>query len=270
MLCRMITRLLDEKNDGWLFYVHNLSRFDSRFILAALGRMGLKPKKLLGRAINEIFFITISKKIGKKNITVTMTDSRYILSSSLDNLAKKFATENKGYFPYSFVRADNLYYEGKMPPYNHYNKLDKAEYDKKAYEYTKNNPWCMKKETLQYLSQDLICLINVMNTFNKSIFDKYQVNTTKVRSYSALSKLVYTTKYYQDTSIKIPVISGYIERIIRKGYYGGIVDVVEHLVQKAYKYDSNSHYPAAMLNDMPVGDPVISDEKDLNKIFGFC
>ena len=135
MLCRMITRLLDEKNDGWLFYVHNLSRFDSRFILAALGRMGLKPKKLLGRAINEIFFITISKKIGKKNITVTLTDSMYILSSSLDNLAKKFATENKGYFPYSFVRADNLYYEGQMPPYNHYNKLDKAEYDKKAYEY---------------------------------------------------------------------------------------------------------------------------------------
>jgi hypothetical protein len=62
----------------------------------------------------------------------------YILSSSLDNLAN--GTENKGYFPYSLVRAYNLYYVGKMPPYNHYNKLDKAEYDKKAYEYTKNNP----------------------------------------------------------------------------------------------------------------------------------
>jgi hypothetical protein len=123
----------------------------------------------------------------------------------------------------------------------------------------------MKKETLQYLSQDLICLINVMNTFNKSIFDKYQVKKKFVHI------PLYLNSYIQQSTTKthpLPVILGYIE--IRKGYYGGIVYVVEHLVQKAYKYDSNSHYPAAMLNDMPVGDPVISDEKDLNKIFGFC
>lgn len=128
----------------------------------------------------------------------------------------------------------------------------------------------MKKETLEYLSTDLISLINVMSSFNKSIYDKYQVNTTNVRSYSALSKRVYTSKFYKDTGVKIPVISGYIEMIIRKGYYGGLVDVVEHLVENAYKYDANSHYPAAMLNDMPVGDPVISDEKDINKLFGFA
>lgn len=42
------------------------------------------------------------------------------------------------------------------------------------------NPRCMKKETLAYLSLDLISLINVMSTFNKSIFDKYKVNTTKL------------------------------------------------------------------------------------------
>lgn len=270
MLSRLISRLLDPKNDGWLFYAHNLAKFDSRFILAALGRMGLKPRKLLGRGINKIFFISIRKKIGDKFVTVNLTDSIYILSSSLENLAKKFDTENKGKFPYRFVTQDNLYYKGKMPAYKFYNKLDKAEYEQLSFKYNKNNPWCMKKETLGYLSQDLICLINVMSTFNKSIFDKYKVNTTKVRSYSALSKLVYTTKYYGDTSIKIPVISGYIEKIIRKGYYGGLVDVVEHLVKNAYKYDANSHYPAAMLNDMPVGHPVISDEKDINKLFGFC
>ena len=36
------------------------------------------------------------------------------------------------------------------------------------------------------------------------------------------------------------------------------------------KYDSNSHYPAAMLNDMPVGIPRLTDLKDLNQIFGYC
>lgn len=102
--------------------------------------MGLKPKKLLGRAINEIFFIRLSKKIGDKNISVSLTDSMYILSSSLDNLTKKFGTVNKGHFPYSFVGAHNLDYKGKMPPFKHYNKLDQDTYLKLAAKYGDNNP----------------------------------------------------------------------------------------------------------------------------------
>lgn len=46
--------------------------------------------------------------------------------------------------------------------------------------------------------------------------------------------------------------------------------MIKHLVFNAVKYDSNSHYPAAMLNDMPVGIPRFTDLKDLSKIFGFC
>lgn len=123
-----------------MFYVHNLSRFDSRFLLAALGRMGLKPKKLLGRAINEIFFIRLSKKHGDKTISVSLTDSMYILSSSLDKLAKKFGTVNKGYFPYTFVSPHTLYYSGEMPDFKHYNKLDKDAYIQIASKYGENNP----------------------------------------------------------------------------------------------------------------------------------
>ena len=46
--------------------------------------------------------------------------------------------------------------------------------------------------------------------------------------------------------------------------------MVKHLVSNAVKYDSKSHYPAAMINDMPVGIPRFTDQKDLSKIFGFC
>ena len=48
------------------------------------------------------------------------------------------------------------------------------------------------------------------------------------------------------------------------------MDVVQHLVSEAVKYDSNSHYPAAMLNAMPVGMPRFTDNKNLSEIFGFC
>lgn len=46
--------------------------------------------------------------------------------------------------------------------------------------------------------------------------------------------------------------------------------MIQHLVANAVKYDINSHYPAAMLNDMPVGTPRFTDCKDLSSIFGFC
>lgn len=132
-----------------------------------------------------------------------------------------------------------------MPPYNHYNKLDK-EY--KAYEYTKNNPNGWMKP------------YNIYRKILIPLIDKYQVKKVHIPLYQN-SYIQQSTTHKNTSDLRI-----YWE--IRKGYYGGIVDV-EHLVQKAYKYDSNCHYPAAMLNDMPVADPVISDEKD-NRFLRNC
>lgn len=39
VVVRMIEELLVERHNGCTFYVHNLARFDSRLILAALGVM---------------------------------------------------------------------------------------------------------------------------------------------------------------------------------------------------------------------------------------
>lgn len=39
VVVRMIEELLSERHNGCTFYVHNLARFDSRLILAALGQM---------------------------------------------------------------------------------------------------------------------------------------------------------------------------------------------------------------------------------------
>jgi hypothetical protein len=50
----------------------------------------------------------------------------------------------------------------------------------------------------------------------------------------------------------------------------GLLDVIIKFNKNIVnKYDMNSQYPKAMLNDMPIGEPVLSLEKDLNKIFGF-
>ena len=40
-------------------------------------------------------------------------------------------------------------------------------------------------------------------------------------------------------------------------------------VNRAYHYDMNSHYPNAMINILPKGDPVFSTNTDLSSYFGF-
>jgi hypothetical protein len=114
----------------------------------------------------------------------------------------------------------------------------------------------------------LVSLDNVMHKFNQLIFEKFKVDATKIVSYSGLSKAIFLVNYFNEES-RIPIIKGYVDSMIRKSYIGGIVDVVKHIFFDAYKYDVNSHYPACMLNDMPVGQPRLTDNKDLNKLFGF-
>jgi len=65
------------------------------------------------------------------------------------------------------------------------------------------------------------------------------------------------------------MIKGELEREIRTSYFGGNVDVFINHINKGFLYDINSQYPAAMLQDMPIGDPVLSLETNLDKIFGF-
>ncbi len=223
--------------------------------------------------MNQIFKIKISKVVGvgkgKKTVSVTLLDSYYQLPFKLDTLAKKFNTDTqKSPFPYNFVTQETLFYEGATPDYKYYEgKIDEKTYN----EIVASVPrWSTKKETLQYLANDLDCLYQVMHTYNRGVYDDFLVNVVGLSSYSGFSKRVYLSNYYDKVKDKIPVISGYLEYQIRKAYKGGVVDVCAHIVSGGYKYDSNSHYPAAMLNDMPVGIPRLTDIKDLNKIFGYC
>ena len=267
VVIRMMEEMLSLRYSGCTFYIHNLARFDSRFILEALGRMEDVGVRLWGRDMHNIFKIRASKKIGKKYINVVFLDSFYQLPFKLDTLGRKFNTKvQKTLFPYRFVNASNLFYQGAMPPIEFFDgKLNILTYNDLS-----KKLWDLKDETLKYLHNDVECLFQVMHKYNRTVFDDFLVNAVKISSYSGLSKKVYITNFYPNVKLKIPVISGYLEEWIRRGYKGGIVDVVQHLVSDAVKYDSNSHYPAAMLNAMPVGIPRFTDNKNLSEIFGFC
>jgi hypothetical protein len=81
---------------------------------------------------------------------------------------------------------------------------------------------------------------------------------------------VYGSSYLpKNLKSEVKTIKGELEREIRTAYFGGNVDVFINKITNAYHYDINSQYPKAMLNDMPVGDPILFLETNLDKIFGF-
>jgi hypothetical protein len=110
-----------------------------------------------------------------------------------------------------------------------------------------------------------------MIKFSNNIYDKYQLNITKFKTLPGLALAVYKSSYLPShLSPDLKMVKGDLEREIRKSYFGGNVEVYVNKIIKGYSYDINSQYPKAMLNDMPIGDPILSLETDLDKIFGFA
>ena len=102
----------NDSMNGYTFYVHNLGRFDSIFILKSL-------------ILNKDFSLSpvwkdnciISLTIKWNDFKIILLDSLQLIPGSLDKILKSFNCDTqKGYFPYSFVNKNNLNYIGVKPP----------------------------------------------------------------------------------------------------------------------------------------------------------
>jgi|SRR6266404_7412156 len=197
---------------------------------------------------------------------IVLLDSLQLIPESLSNILDSFkCSVQKGNFPYSFVNKNNLYYIGDKPNKEHFESISDQEY----LDIPKDN-WSLEQETLIYLKADVEGLLEVMLKFNNNIFSNYQLNITKYKTLSSLALATYISNYIPKSLVpELKMIKGELEREIRSSYFGGNVDVFINKINNGFLYDMNSQYPKAMLLDMPIGEPVLSFEKDLNKIFGF-
>jgi len=106
------------------------------------------------------------------------------------------------------------------------------------------------------------------NSLNLSRAEKQP--ETRTRSRQTSTAAIFTSNFYKDSDdLKIKMIRGNVEKDIREAYFGGNVDAFINKIDKAYYYDMNSQYPFAMLNDLPVGNPTLSNDTNLNNYFGF-
>ena len=250
---------MNNELDGYTIYAHNLGRFDSIFILKSLI---LNSEFKLTPIWKDTGILSITIQYGK--IKVNLLDSLQLIKGNLDSILSSFNCKaQKGHFPYSFVNKDNIYSVGDKPSQSFYKNISDLDYSK-----IPNKNWDLKKETLSYLKSDLVGLLEAILKFNDTIFRRYKLNITRFKTLPSLALGVYTSNYMPE-GLGIKMIKGEIEKEIRSSYYGGNVEVYVNEISEGYYYDMNSQYPRAMLNDMPVGNPKLSLETNLENIFGF-
>jgi hypothetical protein len=126
------------------------------------------------------------------------------------------------------------------------------------------------EENNKYILNDVKSLYEIIEKFNKEIYDLESVNINDVVSLSSLALKVFLTNYYdvKNKPIHIPKYTQYKE--IKTAYFGGRVEVFKTYGEDLYVYDVNSLYPFVMLMDIPIGNAIKSTDPNLDNYFGFC
>nr|BAM29335.1 dpoB [Lentinula edodes] len=260
-------------HNNYTWYAHNLGGFDSVFILNILFKFYTKTKVQFkdGKPLSIKVSITTKDNNNKNNTkNLVFKDSYKIQPFSIRNLIKaNDITTQKLYFPYLFLRTDNINYEGKLPDKSFYDNISDLEYNKIAYEF-KDKIWVLKDELLKYMKNDIVSLYQIIDKFSKEMFDLENLNITSVSTLSSITLKTYLTNYYnkKKTPIHIPRHANYLD--IKNAYFGGRVEVFKGFVENIYIYDVVSLYPSCMLKDLPIGNICRSIDTNIDNYFGFC
>jgi hypothetical protein len=115
--------MMAKRYKGYTIYVHNLGGFDSIYLINEIPKH-FKDIDIVNKD-NQI--LSIKVKTNKDNfVDIIFRDSLKLIPGSLRSLAKEFGSSTqKGFFPYSFVKSDNLDYIGNIPNMDYYEKDDK-------------------------------------------------------------------------------------------------------------------------------------------------
>lgn len=248
-------------------YVHNLDKFDSRFLLKSILLLGydLHVTPGSGSRSSITSFEILSRK-GKKKISIKFLDSYKILPSSLGSLGKSFGLPiSKLAFPYTFMNnVDKLNYIGDKPLYSYYKNMSIEVYNKIP------NLWNAHKESILYNRNDCIVLYDVLLLFLTGLNNEYGQDVLKKGTLPSKAISVFRTMFYDIVKYPIFKLNKNIDRDIRKSYYGGVVDVYKTVQHNGYYYDVNSLYPYAMTMPKPIGQArSVKGIIDLNTFFGF-
>jgi hypothetical protein len=165
----------------------------------------------------------------KKKQTFKLLDSFFLLPASLRELGKSFGIKHA-----------------------------KKDMD---YESIKQVSDLATKENQEYLYNDVVGLYEILEKFAD-----WGLNGGKLRmTLPSQSLQIFTTKFQESA---LQPLSEEDEAFIRKGYFGGRVEIFRMTGENLNYYDVNSLYPFCMLQEMPAGRPLQVNER-VKDLIGF-
>jgi hypothetical protein len=265
--------------------IHNLSRYDSHFIVPELGRDKGKIDVL---ATTNENFISFSKKVG--NIKLRFIDSFRFMSSSLltlsESLEKKDLVETKklvppnkidlvlrkGVFPYDYIDSTNKFNETSLPSKEHfYNKLNETHIEEEDYQHACKVYNDLKMKSLGeysdfYVKLDVTLLSDVMEEFRNTCFKAYSLDP--LHSYTAPG--LAWQAMLKETKCKLELLTDVdMLLMIESAVRGGITQSITRHVKANNRYipgydstkesiylsyfDANNLYGWAMSKPLPYG-----------------
>jgi hypothetical protein len=137
------------------------------------------------------------------------------INGNLRDILVSFKCQSKkGYFPYSFVNKDKLFYIGNKPEISYFNNIPLDVYNNMPAE------WNIKAETLTYLKSDIQGLLEFITKFSSMTFKEYSLNITKFTTAPSLAMGIFTSGFYNESKNTIKMIKGQVEEYIRMSYFG--------------------------------------------------
>jgi hypothetical protein len=104
LMITLINDIFNSKYYKYTFYIHNLARFDSVFIIDLLTKNEEFKINTITREDGKFVYLKISKNFDNKKRSIIILDSYLMLKGKLRDLVKDFGCLNrKGLFPHKFV-----------------------------------------------------------------------------------------------------------------------------------------------------------------------
>jgi hypothetical protein len=237
---RFLATIIEKDQTVKTIYFHNFARFDGILLVKHLAinnpEFKLKPLMRNGQLYELVVYL------GKRKRMI-FRDSLKLLPASLESLASSLCPElgKKGVIDHSTVSLHNL---GER-----------------------------KDELLSYMKQDVRLLAGIMLKAQDIYWGLYRVDVVDKITLSSLSLSIFRKSFYNPSKTPIAIATGNEDSFVRRGYYGGHVDVYKPRGSNLYYYDVNSLYPYVMKTfDMPIGKPIWSPDlhsSNIEDLFGF-
>jgi len=217
MLVKFIRDMMDIKYNNYTAYAHNLGGFDIAFIFTILDKL-YNISNLLSK-VNSIISFKASYKKDNKTVCLRFADSYAILPSSLLHLGHSYQVKvKKSVFPYKFVNVNNLNYKGCLPDIKYFEEsVDNIIVYDGFFKYYENKVWDLKKETLEYLSNDVISLYQILQKADNYYFSNYRLNITTYPTLPSISMGILRSNFL-NKNILLPRCRGDLEYAVRNSF----------------------------------------------------